>query len=119
MHTSFEDITSRIGEEPRWWDANGTPRYGPFTPKACPNIYAHTVVLYRIACQDCGEQFDVESHASLWDEIVPTKLHYGDPPSHDCVGDTMNCDDLEVVEVWHKDDFGEWQRRPEAEGSMA
>lgn len=41
-------------------------------------------------------------------------VHYGDPPIHHCVGDTENCDDLQIVEFWEKVDF-EWVRLPEYE----
>jgi hypothetical protein len=115
----FSDITSRIVEDPSWWDSNGTPRYGKFRPNRCPDIYSDIVVLLRIACQSCGREFDVEMHAVLWGEqFNPKKLHYGDPPSHDCVGDTMNCDDLAVVEVWHRDSCEDFVRLPEHEGLM-
>ncbi|MBD3268526.1 hypothetical protein GF373_17800 [bacterium] len=108
MKENYIDIKSRIAEEPLWYDENGTPRYDPFHPGLCPNIYSTTVVLLRIACQDCGQEFDVEMHGSLFCPIEhPHKLHYGDPPSHGCAGDTMNCEDLEVLEVWYRKD-GKW-----------
>lgn len=119
MHHHYDDITSRIAEEPFWYDQNGTPRYGNFTPEACPNIYSNQVILLRIACQRCKKEFLVEMHAGFFEELNPKKLHYGDPPSHggvDCIGgDTMNCDDIEVVEVWYRRDF-EWERKSELEG---
>ena len=121
MHHHFEDILSRIKEVPTWWDQNGTPRYGLFQPDSCPSIYAHRVVLLRIACQECHREFLVEMHDDVWGrEFHPTKLHYGDPPNHpECLaGNTMNCDDLEVVEVWEKPRLGDWQRRPELQGPM-
>ena len=37
MKESYEDITSRIPESPSWYDQNGTPRYGEFSPERCPN----------------------------------------------------------------------------------
>lgn len=105
MKAQYADITSRIAEEPTWYDMNGAPRYGPFKPEACPNIYAHQVVLLRICCQDCHRRFDVEIHDDGFFHWLgePKKLHYGDPPIHDCVGDTMNCEDLAVLEVWSRD----------------
>ena len=122
MHEAYEDITSRIAEEPTWYDSNGAPRYGAFSPAGCPDIYSNTVVLLRIACQECRREFLVEMHESLWHPFHPQKLHYGDPPRHggpDCfAGDTMNCDDLEVVECWHREHIGEWERRTEYEGPM-
>lgn len=119
MHTGYNDIKERIDEEPTWYDVNGCPRYGEFTPEHCPNIYARTVVLLCIACQACGEEFCVEMHGDVFSDIEhPDKLHYGDPPIHDCVGDTMNCEDLEVLQVWHRDSPGEWERHPELEGPI-
>ncbi len=121
MHESYEDITSRIAEEPTWYDSNGTPRYGKFTPDRCPNIYSHCVALLQIACQSCGEKFDVEMHTDIWSdrESIPKKWHYGDPPRHVCGGggDTMNCEDLVVLEVWNKSGaFNKWRRLHKLEG---
>ena len=117
VNHSFRDIISRIAEDPSWWDSNGTPRYGKFSPDQCPDIYSDTVVLLRIACQDCGCEFDVEMHASLWcGSFNPQKLHYGDPPSHGCIGDTMNCDDIAVLEVWHRSSVEDFVRLPQREG---
>lgn len=121
MHESYDDIKSRITEEPTWYDQNGVPRYSKFEPKMCPNIYSDIVVLMRIACQNCAEEFLAEIHAGLFDDWyhqhAPKEWHYGDPPIHDCVGDTMNCEDLEIVEVWYRDRFN-WVRKPEFEGSI-
>ena len=116
MNANYEDIISRIAESPRWYDANGTPRYDDFHPRYCPNIYSDQVILLRIACQACGEEFDVEMHAGFFEELNPRKVHYGDPPRHDCMGDTMNCEDLEVLQVWQRVGFDEWKRYPELEG---
>ena len=119
VNARFDDITSRIEEEPQWWDSNGTPRYGKFKPDACPCIYSDTVVLLRISCQYCGEEFLVEMHRIYIDDnFVPKKLHYGDPPAHGCVGDTMNCNDIEVVKVYDRKYPGKWKRERNFEGSM-
>lgn len=117
----FDDITSRIAEPPSWWDSNGTPRYGEFEPRQCPNIYSHAVGMFLIACQACGERFTVEMHADIFDHRLktpPAKWHYGDPPNHGCVGDTMNCEDIAVLEFWTRDGVEEWERRPEFEGGI-
>lgn len=122
MRENYNDILSRIDEPPAWYDQNGAPRYGPFTPDACPNIYSDVVVLMKIACQSCGDLFDVEMNAPLFSrlkEIPPSKWHYGDPPIHDCIGDTMNCDDLEVLQVWQRTAYGDWERNKELEGEIA
>ena len=120
MHESYIDILSRIEEQPGWYDQNGTPRYGEFSPRRCPNIYSHKVVLMKIACQCCGRYFNVEMHTSLWDRnntVPPSRWHYGDPPAHGCIGDTMNCEDLEILQVWRKESAAdEWERVYELEG---
>jgi hypothetical protein len=120
MHETYDDIKDRIDEEPTWYDANGVPRYGEFKPERCPNIYSNQVVLFRIRCQGCSKTFDVEAHSSWFASIKrPRRLHYGDPPAHGCVGDTMNCEDEEVLQVWHRPDAaGLWVRRPELEGPI-
>ena len=120
------DIRKRIKEAPKWFDSNGVPRYEKFHPDLCPNIYADEVVLLKIACQDCGRRFLVEmnwgrfscllsgrkipsfrerlmgwkklSDAEKKEEWSP--IHYGDPPIHGCVGDTMNVYDLQVIQLW-------------------
>jgi hypothetical protein len=123
MHCNYEDIRSRIPEEPTWYDQNGTPRYGPFKPEMCPDMYANLVVLLRIACAGagCRQTFDVEMHGNVFSGITrPKNLHYGDPPCHPCEygGYTMNCDDLVVLEVWHREGMGDWERRSDLEGPM-
>ena len=30
MHEPYDDIKSRVAEEPSWYDENGTPRYGDY-----------------------------------------------------------------------------------------
>ena len=119
MHTDYNDIKSRISEEPAWYDSNGVPRYGEFSVKACPSIYANQVVLLRIACQVCKKEFDVEMHGDWCNPIeYPQKLHYGDPPAHNCTGDSMNCVDLEVLQVWVCDrgKSRKWERYVQYEG---
>lgn len=120
MRENYDDIKSKINESPKWYDANGTPRYAEFHPQLCPNIYADVVFLAKIACQNCGKQFDVEMHYDWFSAgraRVPKKAHYGDPPCHGCIGDTMNCDDLEVLQVWQRIDH-EWTRLPDLEGPV-
>ena len=118
MHHDYRSIRTRIAGEPKWFDANGVPRYEVFRPQDCPNIYARQVVLLSIACQACGQQFDVEMHGHWFAPIEsPRELHYGDPPAHGCVGDTMNCEDLEVLQVWHHERF-DWCRQEDLEGAI-
>jgi hypothetical protein len=138
MNAYYEDIRTRIKEEPKWFDCHGVPRYEVFTPEQSPNIYAEEVVLIEISCQDCRSKFLVEMnwwsmikrifnrHSESFSTVMrqylalPDKdkhyspVHYGDPPAHGCVGDTMNCYDLKIVEFWKKDNFT-FKRVPEYE----
>lgn len=117
MLRSYREITDKMGE-PLWWDGNGVPRYVPFSPDAT-GVYDHAVGLVEIACQDCGKRFEVafeyDHHRWNGSELVaykrpdPQTLHYGDPPNHDCVGDTMNCEDLRVLQWWEKEHL-DWVR---------
>ena len=124
MNAYYEDIRKRIPQEPLWHDDNGVPRYDPFHPDLCPNIYAKVVVLFRIACQACETKFDVEAHSSWFSPIrCPKDLTYGDAPKHDhpdgrgrCSGETMTSDIIAVLEVWRKGGDHEWERVPEQEG---
>ena len=117
MKTIYSDIRERIAEEPSWYDENGAPRYGKFTPRQCPDIYANVVVLMKVACQFCEEQFQVQMSSgwSTFHKLPPRRWCYGDPPIHDCVGDTMSCDGVVVLEVWKRDKF-EWEQHSELEG---
>lgn len=121
MHNNYHDITSRIADQPVWWDSNGVPRYDEFTPAACPDIYSCAVALLTITCQDCGQAFNVEMHLPVISDrpFVPRRWHYGDPPNHGCVGDSMNCVDSVVIEAWDRSGGPlrlEWVRRPDLEG---
>lgn len=128
MHESYIDITSRIEEPPTWFDENGVPRYGKFTPHRCPNIYNNVIVLFEIACQDCGRRFSVEMSGERpmkgWKPeydhfyhplVVTSELHYGDPPAHGCVGDTMNCLDIRVLAVYKRTRRMDWRRQRKLE----
>jgi len=120
MKHSYPDLVSRLGQ-PLWWDEHGTPRYQPFHPKLCPNIYANQCCLMEVSCQECGQVFKVQLssgpfHQCPLSEIIPDhRIHYGDPPAagHDpkCVaGSTMNSDPIRVLEFWTRNKF-DWKRQ--------
>lgn len=126
MHHDYHDITSRIKEDPAWYDQNGVPRYGKHSPDACPDIYAREVILLKIECQSCHRPFMVQMSTGpvAWiaygaqgqykengiaRAIKAKAIHYGDPPIHGCVGDTMNSDPIRIIEYWRKARF-EWRR---------
>lgn len=56
MFPEYDDITSRIEEEPTWYTIEGFPRYGKFEPRQC-NIYSRYSILMKIECQSCGKEF--------------------------------------------------------------
>lgn len=129
MHHHYRDITDRIEEPPSWWDENGTPRYGKFTPDQSANVYVDQVVLLEIACQACCTKFKVCMSSGSMDRIRHNTeglkeavgagyIHYGDPPNSGCcaAGATMNCDDLRVLEFHVMEDRAwDWVRVPELE----
>ena len=122
MRASYQDIRECIAAEPLWYDENGTPRYAPFHPGLCADIYARRAVLLEIACQSCGQRFLAALSEGPMDRpwlkhfVEDKTIHYGDPPRHDCVGDTMNCDDLRVTEYWDREH--DWRRVPEMEVAL-
>ena len=123
MHNGYSDITSKISEDPQWWDENGVPRYDKFHPKYCPDIYADVVVLYLIECQSCRRKLKASLSQSCSEHNMPElKLDnwsYGDPPIHGCSGggETMTSDTIAVLEVWHRNfPRHEWIREHEFEG---
>ena len=125
MLRSYAEITDKMGP-PLWWDGNGVPRYTPFSPEAT-GVYDCAVALVEIACQNCAKPFlvafEYDRHGLTrrgklkpYERPDPQRLHWGDPPNHSCVGDTMNCEDLRVIEFWEQDDSAmEWRRIPEME----
>lgn len=136
MNPSYSDIKKRLGE-PLWFDVGGIPRYEPFHPSMCC-VYAEYVALIRITCQACGAEFIVASAVSksnlyfliynpkaIIELPTPTSIgdfHYGDPPNHDCMGDTMNSEPREILEFWRRDldqaSTRGWVRDPEHEGPI-
>lgn len=145
MHESYKDIRSRIATEPLWWDEYAVPRYEPFAPGLCADIYADEAVLYLIECAACGKRYRVVDSYSICgafshtiyrdyytengklpehpiaDDIRHGTLHYGDPPNacdKDCPGGaTMNCNDVAVLQYWHKVDM-EWERDSKLEMAL-
>ena len=121
MHAQYDDILSRIKEAPKWWDMNGVPRFDDFHPTLCPDIYTDYVGLFLIQCEGCHQRFRVEMHSSVFNDKMwkpPAKWHYGDAPRHGgCAGETMNCDEIAVLEFWHRETPGrEWGRIEKLEG---
>lgn len=126
MNNTFDDITDKLGE-PKWYDDKGVPRYKKFHPSVVSNIYAKKVAFLEIACQACGEKFKVAVHYgnnNIYKEFeLPSakgikSFHYGDPPVHGCVGDTMNVDTVKILEFWQKAENLNWKRNKKIEDSF-
>lgn len=117
MNTYYDDILSRIGEAPKWFDEHAVPRYEPFRPKLVADIYAEECCLLLIECQACGRSFEValswSAHARVLShlsgrmqtlklQITEQTIHYGDPPNVRCcpAGPTMNSVPIRVLEYW-------------------
>jgi hypothetical protein len=132
MRAVYRDILEAAGKPPLWWDRNGTPRFAPFRPELCPNIYAKEVALLLIECGGCQKRFHVEVHSHQYTErLLSTAMaemaapnqtleppDYGDPPRHECqsAGETMHADTIQVLEFWEQSrTTGNWQRRPDLE----
>jgi len=117
MWRDYEDIIQLAGM-PLWYDDNGAPRYQPFRPDML-GVYDETIAYLRIACQYCNRQFEVavswtkldlfdREKKEMRDEPRPKQhgpwmFHYGDPPRHGCVGDTMNSEPIAVLQFWVRD----------------
>jgi hypothetical protein len=94
--------------EPLFWDTNGVPH---FKKKEMERLPQH--LFGTIYCQNCMKPFrvfladmiyknggcirrdihkkpDYENYTHL---RLARQWHYGDPPLHGCVGDSMNCYD--------------------------
>ena len=118
----YDDLVKKLGK-PLWWDEVGCPRYEPFTPDLCNNIYATEAALLEIACQSCDERFHVavsldpmgayERKRKLAQSIDEGYLYYGDPPQHEgcAAGYTMSSITIRVVEFWQMQRPSlEWER---------
>jgi hypothetical protein len=122
MLQEYADITSKIKEEPLWYDSNGVPRYAKFEPNLVPDIYSNEALLLKIKCQSCKKIFlvslDEEANRDEWhsfkEKIENASIGYGDPPAHDCSGVTMCSITVSVEEYWERRE-GEWKRNPEYE----
>lgn len=128
MKPSYDDILDLIEKDPKWHDQFGVPRFCDFHPEKSSNIYAKEVILLLIRCQNCSKTFFVEMNASHeihekntleyraknWTAYKFIPIHYGDPPRHDCVGDTMNSEPIEIKEFWKREKI-DWIRQPHLE----
>lgn len=129
MLPDYSDIINHADTEPIWFDQNGVPRFESFHPQML-GVYTKYALYATIACQSCGKRFNVGCGYNAYDFLydgtiqhyeldkLAKNFHYGDPPPHGCMGDTMNCEDIETLQVYelNLDDGYNWVRVPELEG---
>jgi hypothetical protein len=67
----------------------------------------------RAIRKELAERRSMQTH-TLAELVTTGAIHYGDPPSVGCcpAGDTMNCEDLAVVEFWRRG----WDQTKAADG---
>lgn len=130
MNNYYKDITSKIAEEPQWFDEHAVPRYCRFSPRKIADIYANECALVLIACQSCGTEFRVafsqdtmdvvkwtmmfgkdKTMPTIADQIRDKTLHYGDPPNMECcpAGPTMSSEPHKVLQYWKRERL-DWKR---------
>lgn len=125
MHVSYEDILSRIPENPIWW-AGAVPRYCPFEPHLL-SVYADEAALIRIECQPGDVFLNIGIHGpsiyyplgirhEFWARGI---IDVGDPP---VTGDSRIILSHGVIEkellelwIWEK---GQWHREAALEGAI-
>lgn len=130
MLPDYDDIFKAAGcgiESVYWWDQHGVPRFAPFHPMML-GVYDRFAILAEIECQSCSRHLIVgygtpqyTFFGSLFTytiEEICTDFRYGDPPRHDCVGDTMSSFPVAILEAWDHDDTLSWRRRFELEGAI-
>ena len=135
MHNHYKDILSLSASPPVWFDEHAVPRFCPFSPRVCANIYADECVLMRIRCQACGHKFLVCMSSSREERLVHEALYkrgvastlaecvrkkaiqYGDPPNIECcpAGPTMGSDAERVIEFWSRQGVSDWFRNRDLE----
>ena len=121
MKQSYEDITRRISEPPKWYDEHGAPRYNAFRPHDLANPYAYEAACLRGRCQVCHTRFVVAASRDRGQTYLfggfqvgdGWSFGYGDPPYHGCNGDSMLMIVMEVKEYWRYE--GGWHRDVSAE----
>lgn len=72
MFPRYDDVTSRITEQPTWYTIEGYPRYGEFKYAEC-SIYAYYSILMLIECQDCGKEFHIGQdfdHFDIFEHLI-------------------------------------------------
>lgn len=107
MKYDYTDIIDKIEEEPQWYDKSGVPRYKKFEPT---DIYdMEEIVLLVIECQYCQRKFTVANSAGLAD--TRSLMQYGDPPFHNCTGDSMTSQHVSIKEWWIRNHSSNFQAR--------
>lgn len=146
MLPDYADIHEAADSYPFWYDGQGVPRFALFEPDML-GVYDKFALLIRIRCQSCHRDFLVgegwTGYGITYEPIseldgVPTEdamyklkvnhfdlavlssgFSYGDPPRHDCGGDSMSSENVCIEQAWERvpkeRNFPVWVRNPEVE----
>jgi hypothetical protein len=119
MYPSYDDVTSRIQEEPIWWD-RGFPRYCEFHPTKLTvhgkcAILAHVVsgneVSFKIGLA-------VDDPDSVKRGIILGDLFLGPVPWHGGADATMRSETIAINEFWEREEPDGWHRNREFERDL-
>jgi len=121
MKNDYSDILTRLGP-PLWWDELGVPRYDDFSPQLIAFPSNNQAALIEIACQSCGQTFQVSlssSQEEFFKAAQARLLKYGDPPVAGCceLGATMNSEPRKILQFWKREKRN-WQRQEGLEGPL-
>ena len=82
MHASYDDITSRIGTAPIWFDEHAVPRYCAFEPKRSASIHIGEIALAEVTCQGCQRKFCVAfSAVNFREQTIAEAIRSGALPT--------------------------------------
>lgn len=123
MYIQYNDIISRISEQPVWW-LEGVPRYDKFKPQDV-NVYAKEVLLVHVRCL-CDKDYHIGLFRSeyLIGKSFSQHLTFnrdlpllGDPPNA-CCSPSANAIGIGILEFWECGTDYVWKRLPEFERSL-
>lgn len=137
MHDSYKDIHALTPDPPTWYDKNGCPRWGAPAPRLhrfmgrirCQHCNREFLVcmadpVYTIDLEEMlklaaesgykgplsdGNISQIPFLARNGEEryVLDPDWHYGDPPFHGCIGDSMNSiPEYEWEDEWEEVDEG-------------
>jgi hypothetical protein len=65
VHQRYDDILSKIAEEPTWFDEHAVPRYCQFAPDKLVNIHAGETALAEVLAKSASACFASRSQTLI------------------------------------------------------